>query len=118
MIKIKESKKEEKAIYDEIMNLNNELIDIQRRLQKKNKELEETNERLRKALDEIKYLKRLLPICVNCKKIRTDEGYWQEIDSYFKEHGDLKFSHGFCNDCFRKLYPKEAETILNDKEKK
>ena len=56
----------------------------------------------------INTLKNLLPICAKCKKIRDDEGYWKEIDSYIESHTDSKFSHGLCEECSDKLYGNEA----------
>ena len=54
---------------------------------------------LEKALDEVRELKRLLPICMYCKKIRDDGDYWQEIESYIREHTGTDFSHGICPAC-------------------
>jgi hypothetical protein len=50
-------------------------------------------------------LKRILPICAHCKKIRNDDQYWHSVEQYFKVHMDLDFSHGICPDCMRKNYP-------------
>ena len=50
-------------------------------------------------------LRRLLPICSRCKKIRDDEGYWNEIDEYLHQYSDLEFSHSLCRDCAVQLYP-------------
>jgi PAS domain S-box-containing protein len=61
--------------------------------------------RLEKALDEIKTLKGILPICSSCKNIRDDKGYWQQIESYISDHSDAEFSHGLCPDCIKRLYP-------------
>ncbi|HOA07983.1 MAG TPA: ABC transporter substrate binding protein [Spirochaetota bacterium] len=58
--------------------------------------------------DSIKRIKRidgLLPICAVCKKIRNDEGYWEQVEDYIKEHSDADFSHSLCRDCANKLYP-------------
>ncbi len=60
---------------------------------------------LQKALAEIKTLGGLLPICAYCKKIRDDKGYWNQIESYIKEHSEADFSHSICPDCAKKLYP-------------
>jgi len=46
----------------------------------------------------------LLPICANCKKIRDDKGYWNQIEAYIRDRSDAKFSHGICPDCAKKLY--------------
>ena len=74
------------------------LSDLQRQLERKNAALQ-------KALDEIKTLRGILPICAACKKIRNDDGYWQQIESYISEHSDAAFSHGICEECARELYP-------------
>ena len=58
-----------------------------------------------KLLAQIKTLRGLLPICSSCKKIRDDAGYWNEIEQYVKEHSEADFSHSFCPDCMKKLYP-------------
>jgi 7TM diverse intracellular signalling/7TMR-DISM extracellular 2 len=55
---------------------------------------------------EIKTLHGILPICANCKKIRTDDGAWQALETYLSQHTDAQFSHGICTDCMTKLYPK------------
>ena len=60
---------------------------------------------LQHALAEVKRLGGLLPICASCKKIRTDEGYWEQVEVYIAERSDAQFSHGYCPDCARKLFP-------------
>lgn len=67
--------------------------------------LEETINELRNALDEIKTLKEMLPICSSCKKIRDDDGYWQHVERYISLHSEISFSHGLCPDCLHTLYP-------------
>jgi PAS domain-containing protein len=73
------------------------------------KRAEEERERLiaelKEALANIKTLKGLIPICASCKKIRTDQGFWQQVEVYIREHSDVEFSHGLCPDCLKKLYP-------------
>jgi PAS domain S-box-containing protein len=61
--------------------------------------------KLQNALTQIKTLSGLLPICSVCKKIRDDEGYWQQVEGYIQNHTDVIFTHGVCPDCFPKLYP-------------
>ena len=58
--------------------------------------------RLRKALDDVKLLSGLLPICMWCKKIRDDQGYWNAIEHYLSQHSEAEFSRGICPDCKRK----------------
>ncbi|NOQ65833.1 MAG: hypothetical protein GQ556_01260 [Desulfobacterales bacterium] len=75
------------------------------KLQKANKEKEELIVNLQKALSEVKNLSGMLPICSSCKKIRDDDGYWQQIEEYIRDHSNADFTHGICNDCVEKLYP-------------
>jgi hypothetical protein len=62
---------------------------------------------LKNALLEVKKLSGLLPICASCKKIRDDNGYWNQIESYIKTHSEADFSHGICPECSEKLYGDE-----------
>ena len=64
---------------------------------------------LQKALNEVKTLSGLLPICASCKKIRDDKGYWYQIERYLSTHSDIGFTHGFCPDCIKNLYPEFAD---------
>lgn len=70
-----------------------------------NAELQARNEELQQALDKLKTLSGLLPICANCKKIRDDDGYWHQVEAYIRDHSEVEFSHGICPDCKKKLYP-------------
>jgi PAS domain S-box-containing protein len=60
---------------------------------------------LQEAISKIKRLSGLLPICASCKKIRNDQGYWEKIEIYIREHSEAEFSHGVCPECIGKLYP-------------
>jgi len=60
---------------------------------------------LKQAIERIKTLKGLLPICSSCKKIRNDAGYWQNVERYIREHSDARFTHGICPECAGRLYP-------------
>lgn len=60
---------------------------------------------IQKALEEIKTLRGIVPICAHCKKIRDDQGYWDHVESYVARHTDAQFSHSFCPECMQKLYP-------------
>lgn len=62
-------------------------------------------EELKKSMAEVKTLSGMLPICANCKKIRDDKGYWNEIEAYISSHSETVFSHGICPECNKKLYP-------------
>ncbi len=65
---------------------------------------------LQRALEEVKTLKGLIPICASCKKIRDDEGIWNQIESYVQKHSYAQFSHGICPECMKKLYPQYADS--------
>ena len=60
---------------------------------------------LQEALNNVKTLSGLLPICSHCKKIRDDEGYWKSIELYIYEHSEAEFSHGICQECAKIHYP-------------
>ncbi len=60
---------------------------------------------LQEALSKVKLLSGIIPICSSCKKIRDNTGYWEQIESYIRDHSEAKFSHGICPDCSKKLYP-------------
>ena len=70
------------------------------------REREQMIEQLRKALDNVSQLSGLLPICVSCKKIRDDQGYWTQIENYFQDHSEAEFTHGMCPDCSNKALDK------------
>ena len=57
------------------------------------------------ARDVTHVLKGILPICANCKKIRTDLGYWEQVEVYIRDHSKVEFTHGICPECAKKLYP-------------
>ena len=61
--------------------------------------------KLTDALSQIKKLSGLLPICQHCKKVRDDKGYWNQIESYIKDHSEAEFSHSICRECAKKYYP-------------
>lgn len=63
---------------------------------------------LTRALNEIKTLRGILPICSECKNIRDDKGYWTQIEDYISTHSEADFSHGLCPQCIDKLYANEA----------
>jgi HAMP domain-containing protein len=87
-------------------------LDNRNRAQKKNEaERERVIAELQEALLKIKTLTGLLPICASCKKIRDDKGYWNQIETYIREHSDVEFSHGICPDCYEKQM-KELDRIF------
>jgi hypothetical protein len=67
--------------------------------------LERSQAELQKALDNIRTLRGLVPICANCKMIRRDDGRWQQLEAYISDHSEATLSHGICPDCATALYP-------------
>ena len=68
-------------------------------------ELSNTNAELQKTLNDITTLKGTIPICMDCKKIRDDEGSWSQLEKYISEHSEAEFSHGICDKCMEIRYP-------------
>ncbi len=70
------------------------------------KRSEEERERLihelQVALEKVRTLRGLLPICAWCKKIRDDKGYWEQVETYIEHHSDALFTHGICPECLNK----------------
>lgn len=77
-------------------------------------ELMKKTEELTSALAKVKLLSGFLPICASCKKIRDDQGYWQQIESYIHKHSEAEFSHGICPDCAERLYGKYMNKSSHD----
>ncbi len=77
------------------------------------RERRQTIDRLQESMRQVRLLSGLLPICSSCKNIRDDRGYWNEVEEYMSRHADVRFTHGICPDCARKLYP---ELELTDRE--
>ena len=69
------------------------------------KEREELIAQLEDALQQVRKLSGLLPICASCKKIRDKEGGWQQIEDYISDHSEADFSHSICPQCAKRLYP-------------
>lgn len=80
-------------------------------------DLIEKNMALNDALSKVKQLSGMLPICASCKKIRDDEGYWNNVETYIREHSEAEFTHSICPDCVIKLYPSFASEILKKERK-
>ena len=67
-------------------------------------EREELIQELQDAFAKIKVLSGFIPICASCKKIRDDQGYWNQLEAYIQSHTEAQFSHGICPDCATSLY--------------
>jgi len=80
-----------------------------RKLKKSERQKENLIVELKQALSEVKELKRIIPICSHCRKIRADEGFWNIVEAYIGKHTDAEFSHGICPEC----YKKEIDKFVN-----
>jgi phosphoserine phosphatase RsbU/P len=80
------------------------IVELQQSLAERVKALEE-------ALTRVKQLQGLLPICSYCKKIRDDQNYWQQVESYISEHSEAQFSHSICPECYERLVKPELDQL-------
>ncbi len=78
-------------------------------------ELAERNQDLETALQEVKTLRKILPVCMRCKKVRDDEGFWSLLDSYLSKHEGIEISHGLCPDCVEE-WEREAMAGLKEED--
>jgi len=81
----------------QMISLNQDLGNLNRELQKKNAEL-------KSALDHVKTLQGIIPICMHCHKIRNDQQIWDRLEAYLSEHTNAQLSHGICPECMKKYY--------------
>jgi phosphoserine phosphatase RsbU/P len=79
-----------------------------RRLLELRQKLHDQVEELQKALEDVRQLRKLLPICSYCKRVRHDEIYWTKVEFYLSERLDMRFSHGICPSCFDALSAQEG----------
>ena len=80
-------------------------VEVGRRMVEMEAALAAKIEELRKALEQIKTLRGIVPICGYCKKIRDDQGFWSQVEAYVSQHSEAQFSHGICPDCVKKHFP-------------
>ncbi|MCP3898318.1 MAG: DUF3365 domain-containing protein [Desulfobacteraceae bacterium] len=64
---------------------------------------------LKEASDQVKKLSGIIPICSNCKKIRDDKGYWNQLEKFISDNSEALFSHGICDECMKKYYSEDME---------
>ena len=82
-----------------------ELKERNEALRQREEELTKSNQALHEALQQVKALRGMIPICSSCKRIRNDQNYWQRLEDYLQEHSDAEFSHSLCIECAKRLYP-------------
>lgn len=76
-------------------------------------ELSQRNGELVQAMEQVRRLSGLLPICSSCKKIRDDQGYWRQIEVYVRDHSEADFTHSICPECTKALYPEEYASMFS-----
>jgi sigma-B regulation protein RsbU (phosphoserine phosphatase) len=77
-------------------------VEVGQRMLELQTQLAEQVAELRSALEHIKTLEGILPICSYCRKVRDDAGYWRQLEAYIAQHSDARFSHGICPECLEK----------------
>lgn len=96
------------AVLQKMTVLHNELVALTRELHRKNKQLLQ-------AQAQIKVLSGILPICMYCKEIRDDQGYWNKLEKFISEHSQAEFSHGICERCMAEKFGAELAAIDAEK---
>ncbi len=71
--------------------------------------------RIDEAVARIKMLNGLIPICANCKKIRDDKGFWNDVAKYITDHSQAVMTHGICPECMEKLYGSDLNELNTKK---
>ncbi len=93
---------EELATTRKIMKLSVKAREV-KILDEKNIQLQQSNLQLKHALEEIKTLSGIIPVCTHCRKIRNDEGYWNSLETYLSNNSEALLSHSICPDCIEKV---------------
>ncbi len=92
-------------------------LNVGKRILRLQNHLADRVDELETALKEVKTLKRLLPICSYCKKIRDDKDYWQEVETYLSTNTDARFSHGICPCCYEGVVkPELGRLVVSDQD--
>lgn len=86
-----------------------QVLELQSNLSERVRELED-------ALTQIRQLQGLLPICSYCKKIRDEQNYWHQVESYISEHAEVQFSHGICPACYTNIVQPQLNQIWSQGE--
>jgi len=68
------------------------------------------------ALEHVKQLQGMLPICMHCKRVRNDQQIWERIETYIEQRSNATFSHALCSECLEIYYPQEAKKLSNENE--
>ena len=107
--------------HDEIARLRTEFENMLQRIGEREQRLNDQYQELKRANTEIQALQGLLPLCLGCRKVRDDGGYWQAVETYLAARGNMRFSHGYCPDCLEKEMEKidteiDYAALIHDKD--
>jgi DNA-binding response OmpR family regulator len=80
-------------------------VEVGRRMIDMQTQLAAKVDELRLALEQVRTLRGIVPICSSCKNVRDDQGYWKQVEIYVRDHTEAEFSHGVCPNCMKALYP-------------
>jgi hypothetical protein len=75
--------------------------------------LQQSEKELRASLEKVKLLSGILPICMHCKGIRDDKGYWNQLEKFIHDNSEAEFSHSICPTCLKKHYPDMYDDIMS-----
>jgi DNA-binding response OmpR family regulator len=89
-------------------------VQVGERILRLQSELASRVKELQEALDQIETLEGILPICMYCKKIRNDQNYWQQVESYISQHSQAEFTHGLCPECFEKHIKRPLQGLSSE----
>ena len=90
-------------------------VQVGERILRLQSELASRVKELQEALDQIETLEGILPICMYCKKIRNDQNYWQQVESYISQHSLAEFTHGLCPECFEKHIKRPLQGLSSER---
>jgi len=89
-------------------------VQVGERILRLQSELAARVKELQEAFDQIERLEGILPICMYCKKIRNDQNYWQQVESYISQHSQAEFTHGLCPECFEKHIKRPLQGLSSE----
>lgn len=93
----------------DLESMGSELGRLNQKLANTTRELHKKTVKLEKALEQIRTLEGIIPICMHCHAIRNDAQIWKRLEVYIEEHSTAQFSHSICDKCLEKYYPEDAD---------
>jgi len=106
-----------KSRHDEIGTLVEAFNTLHRDLKEQTNKKNELISELQDAVNEIRTLEGIIPICSYCKEIRDDKGSWSQLETYISQHSHAQFSHSICDNCLEKHFPEHSGGSIEDTKK-